>query len=232
MSSAQCTLNITLKLCDPVWSGKIRNTPEFCCTSKNFSLCTLSILFNHRFDLRFTTMQSGAMTEQSYHPSLSRMSGDELQKWLAAPIIEDIKQVPGMDQKNAELLKEPSDAGDGISTSIQLLGVFLLCKGQGVQAAENCSRFHNWLQAKGITHNTSTIVKAVAEKCNKMIPGIYSGEFNHRNPGGTCLVALATTHCLLHCRDGIWEWRSLRVRFWIRLCRVIIRLAHVHIQPF
>lgn len=111
-----------------------------------------------------------------YHPYLSIVTKEELQKWLTAPLIEDITQIPGVDQKCAHALSVSTAAGDGITTSFQLLGVFLLCKGLGVKAAENCSRFHAWLLAKGITNNASTIVKAVAEKCNKMFPGIYSGK--------------------------------------------------------
>ncbi len=113
-----------------------------------------------------------------YNPYASEMSNDDLQKWLSASLVDDIRQVPGIDYKNANLLSVSSAAGDGITTSHQLLGVFLLCKGLGVQCEENCARFHSWLKAKGIINHTSTVVKACAEKCNQYFPGVYDGCFS------------------------------------------------------
>ncbi len=113
---------------------------------------------------------------EEYSPFASELSNDDLQKWLSTPLSDDIRQVPGIDYKNANLLSISSAVGDGITTSHQLLGVFLLCKGLGVQSQENCARFHSWLKAKGITNHTSTVVKACAEKCNQFFPGVYDGE--------------------------------------------------------
>lgn len=115
-------------------------------------------------------------TEEKYNPLLCDVSNEFLEGWVRSPLVEDIRTVPGVDYKNANLLAVSSPAGDGITTSYQLLGVFLLCKGQGVLSAENCARFHTWLKAKGVISRTSTIVRACAEKCDSFFPGIYDGE--------------------------------------------------------
>jgi hypothetical protein len=119
-----------------------------------------------------------SLSEDGYNPFASEMSNDDLQKWLSTQLGDDIRQVPGIDYKNANLLSISSAAGDGITTSHQLLGVFLLCKGLGVQSEENCSRFYSWLKAKGVTNHISTVVKACAEKCNQYFPGVYDGHLS------------------------------------------------------
>jgi hypothetical protein len=55
---------------------------------------------------------------------------------------------------------------------------FLILKGPdsdnySVNSVEHCEKFWHWLQSVGITSHRSAIVKAIAEKMNTMIPGIY-----------------------------------------------------------
>ncbi len=136
---------------------------------------------------------SSAGAEEKYNPFAADFSKETLEAWLKEPLSEDIKNIPGVDYKTANLLSISSPAGDGISTSFQLLGVFLLCKGLGVQTSENCDRFHAWLKAKGVTSRTSTIVKACAEKCNVFFPGIYDGTIT------TIFLFLKHAFLSLHC---------------------------------
>jgi len=42
-----------------------------------------------------------------------------------------------------------------------------------VTSLEHMEKFWFWLQEKGITSHRSAIVRALAEKMNSMIPGIY-----------------------------------------------------------
>lgn len=55
---------------------------------------------------------------------------------------------------------------------------FLMLKGPDdgetkVECPEHCDKFWFWLQQKNISSHRSAIVKAIAEKVNRLIPGIY-----------------------------------------------------------
>ena len=45
--------------------------------------------------------------------------------------------------------------------------------GVQVDSMEHMERFWHWLKNKGIKSHRSAIVKAIGEKINSMIPGIY-----------------------------------------------------------
>lgn len=42
-----------------------------------------------------------------------------------------------------------------------------------VESFEHCEKFWFWLQAKGISSHRSAIVKAIAQKVNGLLPGVY-----------------------------------------------------------
>ena len=55
---------------------------------------------------------------------------------------------------------------------------FLMLKGPDtdtnkVESFEHCEKFWYWLQAMGISAHRSAIVKAIAQKVNGLLPGVY-----------------------------------------------------------
>ncbi len=50
-----------------------------------------------------------------------------------------------------------------------------------VSSEEHCQKFWHWLQYVGISSHRSAIVKAVAEKMNTMLPGIYDASAYDEN---------------------------------------------------
>ncbi len=42
-----------------------------------------------------------------------------------------------------------------------------------VESYEHCEKFWYWLAAKGIRSHRSAIVKAIAQKVNGIMPGVY-----------------------------------------------------------
>jgi hypothetical protein len=59
-----------------------------------------------------------------FNPNKTHISASSLATWLASPVTDDIKQVPGIADGNAEKLAE-----NGVHTTYQLMGVFLSLKG-------------------------------------------------------------------------------------------------------
>ncbi len=50
-----------------------------------------------------------------------------------------------------------------------------MLKEKGVESVEHCDRFWYWLRDIGINSNRSSIVRAVAEKLDTMVTGLYDG---------------------------------------------------------
>ena len=42
-----------------------------------------------------------------------------------------------------------------------------------VECMEHCEKFWYWLQSKGVAAHRSAIVKAIAQKVNGLMPGVY-----------------------------------------------------------
>lgn len=101
--------------------------------------------------------------------------------FMRAKITGDITEVPGIGPAAAAKLAT-GDPDDRITTTYQLIGKFLSFKDQGVTAVEHTNRFWYFLQEKEISAHRSAIVKAVAEKVNGMMPGVYeASEFEAEN---------------------------------------------------
>jgi len=45
-----------------------------------------------------------------------------------------------------------------------------------VESLEHMEKFWHWLASKGISSHRSGIVRAIAEKLNSMMPGIYDAD--------------------------------------------------------
>ena len=92
--------------------------------------------------------------------------------WLAAPMTGTLKVVPGIADGMESKLRE-----QGITSVFQLIGEFLKCKGEGVGSIEHCERFYMYLSSVGVGGSSRpTIVLALAEKMNIMIPGFFDME--------------------------------------------------------
>ncbi|DBA01758.1 TPA: hypothetical protein N0F65_010168 [Lagenidium giganteum] len=120
-----------------------------------------------------------------YDPQKSRVAEDTLADFLRAPLTGDLTEVPGIGKAAVGKLAEGED-GDRIENTFQLIGKFLMLKGNSednddglVDIKEHCDAFWHWLKSKGISSYRSGIVMAIAEKVNTMVPGIYdAAEFN------------------------------------------------------
>lgn len=99
----------------------------------------------------------------------SRISLDTLAEFLSSPIIKDLSMVPGVGPATIERL-----ATDGITTTHQLLGAYLKICDKDFNSKQRTDAFWYYLQALKVSGGTrSTIVHAIAERINIMIPGIY-----------------------------------------------------------
>jgi hypothetical protein len=99
--------------------------------------------------------------------------------WMRSPVTGDLSQVPGIGPASIKKLSEVED--EPITNTYMLIGKFLMLKGpdegdRKVGTVEHADRFWFFLQEAGITAHRSAIVKAVAEKVNAFIPGVYEAE--------------------------------------------------------
>lgn len=84
----------------------------------------------------------------------------------------DLNEVPGIGfDSNQSRLAAGDD--DCITTTFQLLGKFMILRSKGTDSITNAQLFNQYLHSKGITSHRNSIVQAVAEKVNMMIPGSY-----------------------------------------------------------
>lgn len=97
-----------------------------------------------------------------------------MSKWLKKPFTDDINEVPGVSfNSNKDKLLSTNESDDSISNALQLLGMYLFFRGKDVDRVENANLFNNHLRSRGITKQRDTIVQAVGEKANTLIPGTY-----------------------------------------------------------
>lgn len=94
-------------------------------------------------------------------------------KWLHLPITGDLKEVPFIGDGIAKMLRNPTENCPGISSTFELLGKFLQCRGAEDNQVTQCDRFWAWLKSKGIGNQKNSIVQAVAMKSNIYFPGMY-----------------------------------------------------------
>lgn len=106
----------------------------------------------------------------AFDPNKSKVSADKLAEFLAAPLEEDITMVPGIGDMAAKYLET-----DNVTTTFQLIGIFLTLKGKDMTPKQHLDAFWFYLQDIGINSYRSGIVQCIAEKTNIMIPGIYTG---------------------------------------------------------
>merc|ERR1712129_499513 len=107
----------------------------------------------------------------------SRVSDSTMAEFMRGTITGDITEVPGIGPSAAKKLAN-GEGDDCVTNTFQLIGKFLSLKGpdidgEKVESLEHMEKFWYWLQVNGIASHRSGIVKAIAEKVNSMIPGVY-----------------------------------------------------------
>ena len=107
--------------------------------------------------------------DQGYDPSRSRNDPDKLARFIQAPITGDLEEIPGLGPVTKEKM-----IAEGISTTYQLFGKFLMLKDEGVESVELCDRFWYWLESiETPAGYRGSIVQAVACKLDATYPGLY-----------------------------------------------------------
>lgn len=117
----------------------------------------------------------------------SRIGQDSLAEFLAAPLPTDLHDVPGIGPATVKSLRSFD-----IYNPHQLVGCFLRVCGEGMNSTKRCNAFWFLLKAMNVPGGTrSTIVHAIAEKVEIMIPGTYDTEFGGESEDDDQAEALA-----------------------------------------
>jgi len=102
--------------------------------------------------------------------SKSRATGKTLAKFINEGIDAPLNTVPGLGDASIEKL---SDAG--VTTTIQLVGVFLSGYSQGSTLQQVCDRFFNFLsEAETPASHRSTCIHAMLEKTSVFFPECFT----------------------------------------------------------
>lgn len=127
-------------------------------------------------NLVYITNHLGYTSIDSYKPSEAIISDDTLISFLRAPITGDLNEVPGL---GAKMIKQLAKGSDPIHNTYQLIGKYLSLKSnnhddnQPINCVYHCNKFYTWLKQKGIDNHRATIVMAIGEKVNAMLPSTY-----------------------------------------------------------
>ena len=111
------------------------------------------------------------MTDKSFDPNKTNFNADTLDEWLNSPVGENLEDCPGIGPANADILRS-----HGVTTTFQLLALFLSLKGPRVGSVEICERFYQQLATGKINAKRGEITQAVAMKLNNSFPGIWNPE--------------------------------------------------------
>ncbi|GBG26083.1 Hypothetical Protein FCC1311_023032 [Hondaea fermentalgiana] len=106
----------------------------------------------------------------------SMVNEDALAAFLASPITGNITEVPGIGDGAKRLLARSFGNESSVTTTYQLIGKFLTLRKAGMSQQDHLDAMWHWLKDRNINAFRSGIVLCVAEKCNLMIPGIYSAD--------------------------------------------------------
>eukprot|EP00593_Proboscia_inermis_P005097 CAMPEP_0171305684 /NCGR_PEP_ID=MMETSP0816-20121228/15544_1 /TAXON_ID=420281 /ORGANISM="Proboscia inermis, Strain CCAP1064/1" /LENGTH=110 /DNA_ID=CAMNT_0011786685 /DNA_START=509 /DNA_END=844 /DNA_ORIENTATION=+ len=94
--------------------------------------------------------------------------------FIRGEISGEITEVPGIGPAAAKKLAESDDQ---VTNTYQLFGKFLSLKGPDkVDPVEHMEKFWYWLKDQGISAHRSAVVRAIAEKMNSMMNGLYDAE--------------------------------------------------------
>mmetsp|Transcript_124052 Transcript_124052/g.243347 ORF Transcript_124052/g.243347 Transcript_124052/m.243347 type:complete len:117 (-) Transcript_124052:92-442(-) len=109
---------------------------------------------------------------EGFHPEKSRVNADSLADFIRAQLTGDLNEVPGVGAATIKILNE-----NGISTTYQLLGKYLMLKEEGVEPVEHADRFYFWLKSINTPGGfRAGIVHSIAEKVNSTFVGLYDAD--------------------------------------------------------
>jgi len=105
-----------------------------------------------------------------YDPNRSKVSADKLSQFIKSPILADLCSVPGISTITAKDFEKA-----GISTTHQLIGLYLSLKDKDTGPVELADKFYFWLQREvpSLTGYRAGVVQCICEKCDILFPGIY-----------------------------------------------------------
>lgn len=106
-----------------------------------------------------------------FDPRRSNFNPDALAAFIRAPIIKELRSIPGVGPKNKEILQN-----NGIFTTHQFMGKFLSLSEEETDCVELCDKFYFWLQLIGVHSHRGAIITALGEKLAIIVPGIYDSE--------------------------------------------------------
>ena len=106
--------------------------------------------------------------ETGFDPKLSGAGDHRVAEFIRSRLSGDLTEVPGIALCNQKILRV-----NGISTTFQLIALFLSLKEEDTDGVELCDKFWYSLQAIKINSNRNTIVQCIAEKVNTWVPGVY-----------------------------------------------------------
>lgn len=98
----------------------------------------------------------------------SRISEENLQKFLSDPLNDTLQSVPGIGTKTELRFHE-----NGIMCTTQLIGTFLTFKRPEYTTQQHMDEFYSFLRNMKIGALSAGIALCIAEKANTMIPGIF-----------------------------------------------------------
>jgi len=113
----------------------------------------------------------------AYKPGSSTATADQLASWISEKLPDDLSRVPGVGPASVAVL---AAAEVPITSCAQLVGQFLLFKGNGVEVRETADAFTAWLKLVGVKANTHTITHAVAEKACVILGAPYNPEVREK----------------------------------------------------
>ncbi len=110
-----------------------------------------------------------------YNPDASNIKQSSLDAFVQSDIVAELTSVPGIGPANKELLEFADDQDSGCVTTWQLIGKYLSLKTEDFNADDLKNAFYFYLQQKGVKAGRNTIVLAISEKVDSMMPGIHGG---------------------------------------------------------
>ena len=118
-----------------------------------------------------------AVQTHIYNPNSTHIHEGALITWLQAKDLSDLQTVPGIGPvaKDA-IINGTKDKHYPITSGYGLLGYFLIKKKPAETVVQHVNRFYSFLVTNcGITTgNAQTITRAIAEKANLMMEGLYT----------------------------------------------------------
>ena len=141
-------------------------------TSSSSSSTTTTTTTNKSLNNSTTTINEVTNTEpqKGFRLDASALiEPDRLSEWLSTPVNDDLCIIPGIGEATANILIKA-----GYTTPYKLIGKYLSFRSDGINTQEHCDMFYHFLGDLGVRGAyRAVITRAIAEKMNLLIPGIF-----------------------------------------------------------